>query len=338
MVMLIRGELATLPIGDSRRITSSEDHRKIIGRANGSVSRIWGLGHGRGSPFRTRAITPPMRSTGSAVPIVRLVFRAWGKLRLGLERDHQEEPRGRRAMAEQGRAVGTMPRAESAPAEDRGNVASLVEPLQQAGWSIGDVALRGRGWRAGLDRAGTARVGPSDGQRPDARRGVAARAGPSRGGRDVAGSASAGERVGRGPVPQFFRFERTIQRCRSFFWSTRPRIGHLGHRLTCGAAPGSDPWGRSLFPDAAPEITSGPFEWVPGRAGGLSGPYPCAGADRPRLTPLGRTKAPTAHLAKAPPRRPSSSLAGAARRLPSNQRWRRRRGGPRRRFHRRRGE
>ena len=48
-------------------------------------------------------------------------------------------------MAEQGRAVGTMPRAESAPAEDRGNVASLVEQLQQAGWSIGDVALLGEG-------------------------------------------------------------------------------------------------------------------------------------------------------------------------------------------------
>jgi hypothetical protein len=38
-----------------------------------------------------------------------------------------------------------MPRAESSPAEDQGDVAALVEPLQQAGWSIGDVALRGEG-------------------------------------------------------------------------------------------------------------------------------------------------------------------------------------------------
>ena len=48
-------------------------------------------------------------------------------------------------MAEQGRAVGTMPRAESLPAEDRGDVAALVEQLQQAGRSISDVALRGEG-------------------------------------------------------------------------------------------------------------------------------------------------------------------------------------------------
>ncbi|MGE5756304.1 MAG: hypothetical protein ACM35G_11435 [Planctomycetaceae bacterium] len=48
-------------------------------------------------------------------------------------------------MAELGRAVGTMPRVESSPAEDQGNVAALVEPLEQAGWSIGDVALRGEG-------------------------------------------------------------------------------------------------------------------------------------------------------------------------------------------------
>jgi hypothetical protein len=48
-------------------------------------------------------------------------------------------------MAEQGRAVGTMPRAESLPAEDRGAVVALVEPLQQAGRSIGAVALRGAG-------------------------------------------------------------------------------------------------------------------------------------------------------------------------------------------------
>jgi hypothetical protein len=50
-------------------------------------------------------------------------------------------------MAEQGRAVGTMPRAENSPAEDRGEVVALVEPLQQTGWSIGDMALRGAGSR-----------------------------------------------------------------------------------------------------------------------------------------------------------------------------------------------
>jgi hypothetical protein len=43
-------------------------------------------------------------------------------------------------MAEQG---GVMLRVESSLAEDRGDVVALVEPLQQAGWSIGDVALRG---------------------------------------------------------------------------------------------------------------------------------------------------------------------------------------------------
>ena len=48
-------------------------------------------------------------------------------------------------MAEQGRAAGTMPRAESVPAEDRGEVVALVEQLEQAGWSIGDGALRGAG-------------------------------------------------------------------------------------------------------------------------------------------------------------------------------------------------
>jgi hypothetical protein len=57
-------------------------------------------------------------------------------------------------MAELRRAEGIMPRAE-----DRGAVVALVEQLQQAGWSIGDVALRGEGgglvWivlgRRGLD-------------------------------------------------------------------------------------------------------------------------------------------------------------------------------------------
>ena len=48
-------------------------------------------------------------------------------------------------MAELGRAEGILPRAESSPAEDRGAVVAIVEQLQQAGWSIGDVALRGEG-------------------------------------------------------------------------------------------------------------------------------------------------------------------------------------------------
>jgi hypothetical protein len=150
---------------------------------------------------------------------------------------------------------------------------------------------------------------------------------PGRGGRDVAGSATAGtggtsdssETAGDADL-----FPGHHGHGRAF----RPRTGHLGHRLTCGAAPGRGTRGRSPFPDdAALEITSGPFEWVPGRAGELSGPYPCAGADRPHLTPPGRTKASTARLAKAPPRRPSSPPAGAARRRPWNRRWRRAFGG-----------
>jgi hypothetical protein len=48
-------------------------------------------------------------------------------------------------MAEQGREVGILPPSESPPTEDRGAVVALVEQLEQAGWSIGDVALRGEG-------------------------------------------------------------------------------------------------------------------------------------------------------------------------------------------------
>ncbi len=48
-------------------------------------------------------------------------------------------------MVEQGRAVGILPPSESSPAEDLGEVVALVEPLQQAGWSIGDVVLRDAG-------------------------------------------------------------------------------------------------------------------------------------------------------------------------------------------------
>ncbi len=98
-----------------------------------------------------------------------------------------------------------------------------------------------------FDRAGSARVGPSDGQRRDASRGMAVGARPSPGGGPTPGGAGAGERVGRGPAPQCFRFQRTIQRCRYFSWSTRPRIGPLGHRRTCGSAPGRGTWGRPPY-------------------------------------------------------------------------------------------
>ena len=37
-----------------------------------------------------------------------------------------------------------MPRAESSPAEDRGNTVAIIERLHLA-WSIGDVPLRGEG-------------------------------------------------------------------------------------------------------------------------------------------------------------------------------------------------
>jgi hypothetical protein len=50
-------------------------------------------------------------------------------------------------MVEQGRAVGILPPSESSPTEDRGEVVAIIEPLQQAGWSIGDVVLRGEGGR-----------------------------------------------------------------------------------------------------------------------------------------------------------------------------------------------
>jgi hypothetical protein len=45
-------------------------------------------------------------------------------------------------MAEQG---GVMLRVGSSLAEDRGEVVVIVEQLLRAGWSIGDVSLRGEG-------------------------------------------------------------------------------------------------------------------------------------------------------------------------------------------------
>ncbi len=44
-------------------------------------------------------------------------------------------------MAELGRAEGTMPRAESSPAEDQDDAVTIIERLHRAGWSIGDVPL-----------------------------------------------------------------------------------------------------------------------------------------------------------------------------------------------------
>ena len=38
-----------------------------------------------------------------------------------------------------------MPRAESSPVEDRGDAVAIIERLHRAGWSIGDVPLRGEG-------------------------------------------------------------------------------------------------------------------------------------------------------------------------------------------------
>ena len=51
-------------------------------------------------------------------------------------------------MAELGRAQGVMPRAKRSPAEDRGDAMAIIEWLHRAGWSIGDVPLRGE--RSGL--------------------------------------------------------------------------------------------------------------------------------------------------------------------------------------------
>jgi hypothetical protein len=44
-----------------------------------------------------------------------------------------------------GGAEGVMPRAESSTAEDRGDAVAIIEWLHLAGWSIGDMPLRGEG-------------------------------------------------------------------------------------------------------------------------------------------------------------------------------------------------
>src|SRR5512135_3556154 len=59
----------------------------------------------------------------------------------------------------------------------------------------------------------------------------------------------------------------------------RPRIGPLGHRRTCGAAPGRGTWGRPpLYLGAAPGITSRPLVLVPGRPGRAVRPLPVRGS------------------------------------------------------------
>jgi hypothetical protein len=74
-------------------------------------------------------------------------------------------------MVEQGRAVGILPPSESSPTEDRGEVVALVEQLEQTGWSIGDVALRGVGgglaWIV-LGRRGSDLLVVSGATRPEA--------------------------------------------------------------------------------------------------------------------------------------------------------------------------
>jgi hypothetical protein len=64
-----------------------------------------------------------------------------------------------------------MPRAASLPAEDRGDAVAIIEQLHRAGWSIGDVALRGEGgglvWIV-LGRCGSDLLMVSSATRPEA--------------------------------------------------------------------------------------------------------------------------------------------------------------------------
>jgi len=89
-----------------------------------------------------------MRSTGSAVPIVQPVHRTWGKLSWDLSETTWISNGGTDRWQSLGRAKGVMPRAKRSPAEDRGNTVAIIERLHLAGWSIGDVPLRGE--RGGL--------------------------------------------------------------------------------------------------------------------------------------------------------------------------------------------
>jgi len=71
-------------------------------------------------------------------------------------------------MAERGGAQGVMPRAKRSPAEDRGDAMAIIERLHRAGWSIGDVSLRG-------ERGGYAKTDGSYWSKSERGRGLAMR-------------------------------------------------------------------------------------------------------------------------------------------------------------------
>ena len=101
---------------------------------------------------------------------------------------------------------------------------------------------------------------------------------PGRGGRDVAGVASAGT-SGTSDSSETAGDADLLPGHHGHGRALRPRIGHLGHRLTCGAAPGRGTWGCSPFTlRAVPGITSRPFVLVPGWPGRAVRPLPVRGS------------------------------------------------------------
>ena len=70
----------------------------------------------------------------TTVPIVQPVHRAWGKLSWDLSETTWKSNRGTDRW-QSGEAEGVMPRAESSPAEDRGNTVAIIERLHLAGRS-----------------------------------------------------------------------------------------------------------------------------------------------------------------------------------------------------------
>jgi hypothetical protein len=72
-----------------------------------------------------------MRSTGSAVPIVQPVYRAWGKLSWDLS-ETTWKSNGAPSDGRAGEAQGVMPRAKRSPAEDRGDAVPIIERLHRA--------------------------------------------------------------------------------------------------------------------------------------------------------------------------------------------------------------
>ena len=80
---------------------------------------------------RPRRQPPPMRSTGSAVSIGQPVHRAWGKLSWDLS-ETTWKSNGAPIDGRAGEARGAMPRAESSPAEDRGDAVAIIERLHRA--------------------------------------------------------------------------------------------------------------------------------------------------------------------------------------------------------------